>query len=45
MLEETNIEGRDAELMKIKREMKKGKLVSSMGGSECNVIRVRLTVD
>jgi hypothetical protein len=31
--------------MKIKREMKKGKPVSGLGGGECNVIRVKLTVD
>ena len=43
--EETDAGGRDAEWMKIKREMKKGKPVSGLGGGECNVIRVKLTVD
>ena len=43
--EETDVGGRDAKWMKIKREMKKGKSVSGLGGGECNVIRVRLTVD
>jgi len=44
--EETDAGSKDAEWMKIERERKKGKLVSSLGGGfSCNVIRVRLTVD